>query len=70
MSEQATVKWSLRTTINTGNFENVQVGMEVESSQREGENVKQLSDRVYNFVDVELDNRIKAIRHELDFVNG
>ena len=70
MTDQSTVRWSLDTTINLGNFENIKVGVDVETSSKQGENVKELSDRVYNFTESEFNNKVQAIRKQLEEFNG
>lgn len=47
------------------NFESLRVDISVEDSARSGENVAELTDRVYNFVEKQLITRVNEIRDEL-----
>jgi len=44
------VKVDLSFTRNLGNFESIKIGIGVEDSVREGENVDSATERVYKFV--------------------
>lgn len=59
------VKWGVATTVNIGDYSNISYQCEVEDSLRAGETIQQASDRVFKFVEEELDNKITASREEL-----
>lgn len=66
MSEPVRAKWSLMFTMNLGNFQSLKVECSVEDSAHKDETAKELSDRVYNFVERELAQKVKEARRELD----
>ena len=59
------VQWEMSTTINLGNYNSARIGVQVEDSAKPDENVKELSNRVYAFVDSELAQRTAELRKEL-----
>lgn len=59
------VKWGVATTINIGDYSNISYRCEVQDDIRAGESIKQASDRVFRFVEDELDAKIAANREEL-----
>lgn len=50
---------------NLGNYENIHVDVGVEDNVRQGENVSQAMDRVYEFVEDQLIQRVKEIEADL-----
>lgn len=50
---------------NLGNYENIHVDVGVEDNVRQGENVSQAMDRVYEFVEDQLIKRVKEIEADL-----
>lgn len=56
-------------TKNVGNFESVRIDVRVEDSRRNGESVKDASDRVYAFVEAELIQKVALVTQELREVN-
>ena len=62
----ATVKWTLGTTVNIGNFSNIRMEVSVTDDARPGESVKDASDRVFEFVDSQLGNKLEETRRELE----
>lgn len=67
MSEVAPSKitCSMGMTINMGNFESLRIDIGLEDSQREGETVKQAHERVFNFVNRRLQEKVSVVREEL-----
>lgn len=63
MAESVTV--GLQYTRNLGNFENARVHIEVTSSIRDNEDYDGAVDRVYNFVETKLQEKVNAIEAEL-----
>jgi len=53
-----TISAGLTVTKNLGNFESVKVSITVSDQQRGEESVKQATDRIYRFVEGEVDSRL------------
>ena len=51
---------------NLGNYENIHVDVGVEDNVRQGENVSQAMDRVYEFVEEQLIQRVQEIESDLN----
>lgn len=66
MSDPVKGRWGLMYTMNLGNFQSLKVEFSLEDSAREGETAKQMSDRVYQFVETELMKKIKEAQKELE----
>jgi len=65
------VKASIGVTYNIGNFQNIRIDLGIEDDRREGESAKQAMDRVYAFVERELEERIeKTVQEMKKDVNG
>lgn len=59
------VKVGLRFLRNLGNYETVAVELGIEDNVRQGENVSQAMDRVYEFVEGQLIQRVQEIEADL-----
>lgn len=59
------VKVGLKFVRNLGNYENIHVDVGVEDNVRQGENVSQAMDRVYDFVEEQLIQRVQEIEADL-----
>lgn len=59
------MKVGLKFVRNLGNYENIHVDVGVEDNVRQGENVSQAMDRVYEFVEDQLIQRVKEIEADL-----
>lgn len=59
------VKVDLSFTRNLGNFESIKIGIGVEDSVREGENVDSATERVYKFVEDKLIQKTQEVEKEL-----
>ena len=67
MSDKPTgVKVELHFTRNLGNFENIKIGIAIEDFVRDGENTSQATDRVYEFVENKLMEKVLEIEEELN----
>jgi hypothetical protein len=53
-------------TLNLGNFQSLRIDLGVEDSRREGETVQQAFDRVYEFVETKLVEKINESKEEID----
>lgn len=60
-----TVKVDLQYVRNLGNFESVRITLGVEDFVREGESVDAATDRVYQFVEGKLIDKMQEIEKEL-----
>ena len=59
------VRVGLKFVRNLGNYENIHVDVGVEDNVRQGENVSQAMDRVYDFVEEQLIQRVQEIEADL-----
>lgn len=66
MSDKTSVTIGLAYKINMGNFENLDVKVEVTDGARQDETVRQLTDRIYKFVETELVAKVKEVKKELE----
>lgn len=64
MSETS-VRVDLQFTRNLGNYENIKVGIAVEDFKRTGETTDEATDRVYQFVESKLVEKMNEIEEEL-----
>lgn len=62
---QTNVKVDLQFTRNLGNFESLKVGIGIEDFQRQGETIDEATNRVYNFVEKKLMEKVNEIESEL-----
>jgi hypothetical protein len=65
----AAVRAKLHFLRNLGNFENVEVGLEIEDEQRPGESFQEALDRVWNKVEQTVEAKVKEIDEESGRVN-
>lgn len=63
--EPTRVTWTLGYTLNTGNFQSLRLDFQVEDYVREGETTKAASDRVYQFVEEQLVEKLNEAKEEL-----
>jgi len=59
------VKVDLSFTRNLGNYESIKIGIGVEDTVRDGENVDTATERVYRFVEEKLIEKTREIEEEL-----
>ena len=59
------VRVGLKFVRNLGNYENIHVDVGIEDNVRQGENVSQAMDRVYDFVEEQLIQRVQEIEADL-----
>lgn len=64
------VNASLSVTINLGNFQNLKLEFGIEDYRRSGETMEQASERVFRFVESQLEKRIEetmeTVRNGID----
>ena len=63
--EPTKVSWSLGYTMNMGNFESLRLDCQVADYQRDDESAKEASDRIYQFVENQLIEKLKEAKQEL-----
>ena len=59
------VNVALGYTLNLGNFQSLRIDLGVEDSKKDGENVQQAFDRVYEFVEEKLAEKVKEASSEM-----
>lgn len=65
MTNQTNVKVDLQFTRNLGNFESLKVGIGIEDFVRQNESIDEATNRVYNFVEKKLMEKVNEIESEL-----
>jgi len=65
-NEDTKVKVGLGYTLNLGNFQSLRVDIEVTDSKREGENSSDAFERVYEFVENRLTEKVKEASAQLE----
>jgi len=65
MTTQTNVKVDLQFTRNLGNYESLKVGIGIEDFQRNGETIDEATNRVYDFVEKKLMEKVNEIEEEL-----
>lgn len=53
-------------TLNVGNFQSLRIDLGIEDSRREGENIAEAFDRVYEFVENKLAEKVKEASSEIN----
>jgi hypothetical protein len=65
-NEQTKVNVALGYTLNLGNFQSLRIDLGVEDSRREGENIQEAFERVYDFVESKLVEKIEEAKSEIN----
>ena len=65
-NEDTRVGVTLGYTLNLGNFQSLRIDLEVTDSKREGENTGEAFERVYDFVENKLAEKVKEASSELE----
>ena len=65
MTDQTSIRVDLQFTRNLGNYENIKVGIAIEDFKRQGETTDEATDRVYEFVENKLIEKMNEIEEEL-----
>lgn len=66
MTNQTSVKVDLSFTRNLGNFESIKVNIGIEDFVRQGEHIDDATNRVYDFVENKLMDKVREIEEELN----
>jgi hypothetical protein len=70
MTNQTNVKVELQFTRNLGNYESLKIGIGIEDFQRVNETIDEATNRVYNFVEKKLMEKVSEIEEELTANKG
>lgn len=65
-NEDTKVKVGLGYTLNLGNFQSLRIDLEVQDSKRDGENTNDAFERVYEFVENKLAEKVKEASAEIE----
>lgn len=65
-NENTRVKVALGYTLNLGNFQSLRIDVEVSDSKRDSENTNEAFERVYEFVENKLAEKVKEASSEID----
>lgn len=65
-NDNTRVKVALGYTLNLGNFQSLRIDLEVADTKREGENTNDAFERVYDFVENKLAEKVKEASQEID----
>jgi hypothetical protein len=65
-NETTKVTVSLGYTLNLGNFQSLRIDLGIEDSKRDGENTAEAFERVYNFVESKLSEKVNEASAELE----
>jgi hypothetical protein len=65
-NESTRVKVALGYTLNLGNFQSLRIDLEVSDSKRDSENTGEAFERVYEFVENKLAEKVKEASSEID----
>ena len=64
-NENTRVKVSLGYTLNLGNFQSLRIDLGIDEDRKENETVSEAFDRVYNFVEQRLVEKINEAKTEM-----
>jgi len=64
-NEQTRVKVALGYTLNLGNFQSLRIDIGIDEDRREGESVSEAFERVYEFVEKKLIEKINEAKAEV-----
>jgi hypothetical protein len=65
-NENTRVKVALGYTLNLGNFQSLRIDLEVSDNKRENENTNEAFERVYEFVENKLAEKVKEASAEIE----
>jgi hypothetical protein len=63
--EQTKVSVTLGYTLNLGNFQSLRIDLGIEDSRKDGETIKEAFDRVYDFVEQKLTEKVNESKDEI-----
>jgi hypothetical protein len=65
-NENTKVKVALGYTLNLGNFQSLRIDLEVSDNKRDSETTNEAFERVYEFVENKLDEKVKEASAEIE----
>jgi hypothetical protein len=65
-NENTKVQVGLGYTLNLGNFQSLRIDLSVSDNRRENETTSEAFERVYNFVEAKLGEKVKEAQSEAD----
>lgn len=65
-NSETKVTVALGYTLNVGNFQSLRIDLGIEDSRREGENIGEAFERVYEFVENKLAEKVKEASSEIN----
>jgi methyl coenzyme M reductase subunit D len=65
-NEETKVSVGLGYTLNLGNFQSLRIDLSVTDNRREGENINDAFERVYNFVEAKLSEKVQEAASEIE----
>lgn len=65
-NSETKVTVALGYTLNVGNFQSLRIDLGIEDSKREGENISEAFERVYEFVENKLAEKVKEASSEIN----
>lgn len=65
-NESTRVKVGLGYTLNLGNFQSLRIDLEIADNKRDGENTNDAFERIYEFVENKLAEKVKEASQEID----
>jgi hypothetical protein len=65
-NENTKVRVALGYTLNLGNFQSLRIDVEVADNKRDGESTNDAFERVYNFVESKLADKVKEASAEIE----
>jgi hypothetical protein len=63
--EQTKINVTLGYTLNLGNFQSLRIDLGIEDSRKDGETIKEAFDRVYDFVEQKLTEKVNESKDEI-----
>ena len=63
--DKTNISWSLGYTLNTGNFQSLRMDCQVTDYVRDSESSKEASDRIYQFVENQLIEKLNEAKEAL-----
>lgn len=64
-NEQTKINVTLGYTLNLGNFQSLRIDLGIVDSRRDGESINEAFDRVYDFVETKLTEKINESKDEI-----
>jgi hypothetical protein len=65
-NESTKVNVALGYTLNLGNFQSLRIDIGIEDSRRDGETVSEAFERIYNFVETKLEEKVNESKNEIE----